>query len=238
LTIINALSFVAKQCQYRAQFLRHQEHAMNTTMVSDQARGSASRVVDANDMNAILVRNWWLIALRGLVGVLFGLVALVLPFATILALVLLFSAYMIVDGVFSIIAAVRVARHGDRWGLLALQGVASLAAGVLAFVWPEITVLAFVLLVAAWSVVTGCLLFVASFYIDSSHGRWWIALNGVASIAFGALAILAPFVGAVVLTWWIGAFALLFGVLLIILAFRLKSRGGERPEVAAARPVT
>jgi uncharacterized membrane protein HdeD (DUF308 family) len=189
-------------------------------------------------LNAILVRNWWLIALRGLVGVIFGLVALILPFATILALVLLFSAYMIVDGVFSVAAAIRVARQGDRWGMLALQALASLAAGVLAFLWPEITALAFVLLIAAWSTVTGCLLFVVSFRIDSRHGRWWLALNAVASIAFGILATLAPLAGAVVLTWWIGAFALVFGVLLIIVAFRLRSRGRDMPAVAAVRSVS
>jgi uncharacterized membrane protein HdeD (DUF308 family) len=211
---------------------------MSTTTANDQAPRSTSRFTDANDLNAILARNWWLIALRGLLGVIFGLVALILPFATILALVLLFSAYMIVDGVFSIAAAVRVARQGDRWGLLALQGVASLAAGVLAFFLPGITVLAFVLLVAAWSLVTGCLLLVVSFRIDRGHGRWWLALNAVASIAFGVLAILAPLAGAVVLTWWIGAFALLFGILLIIVAFRLRSRDRDRLVVAAARPVT
>src|SRR6266850_8364906 len=104
---------------------------MSTTVASDQAAGSASRFADANDMNAILVRNWWLIALRGLIGVIFGLVALILPFATILALVLLFSAYMIVDGMFSIAAAVRAASRHERWGSLALQGIASLAAGVI-----------------------------------------------------------------------------------------------------------
>jgi uncharacterized membrane protein HdeD (DUF308 family) len=189
-----------------------------------------------NDMNAILARNWWLLALRGIVGILFGLVALILPFATVLALVLLFSAYMIVDGVFSIAAAVRAARQHDRWGLLALQGLASLAAGVIAFLWPGITVLAFVLLIAAWSIVTGCLLLAASARIDGGHGRWWLALNGVASIAFGILAILAPLAGAVVLTWWIGAFAIVFGVLFIIVAFRLRSRSRSGPAVAAVRP--
>ena len=208
---------------------------MSSTMADDQAPGSTSGVY-ANDMNTFLVRNWWLIALRGLLGAIFGLIALILPFATILALVLLFSAYMIVDGAFSIAAAVRGYRQRDRWGLVALQGIASLATGVLAFFWPGITVLAFVLLIAAWSIVTGCLLLLASFHIDSSHGRWWLALNGVASIAFGVLAIVAPLAGAVVLTWWIGAFALMFGVLFIIVAFRLRSRGSDRPAVAAARP--
>src|SRR3981081_3265339 len=103
---------------------------MSTTTASDQAPRSTSRAADPYDMSAILAQNWWLIALRGLVGVIFGLLALILPVATILALVLLLSAYMIVDGVFSIAAAVRVAREGDRWGPLALQGIVSLAVGV------------------------------------------------------------------------------------------------------------
>ncbi|MEA2904384.1 MAG: hypothetical protein QOI12_1771 [Alphaproteobacteria bacterium] len=208
---------------------------MSTTMAGNRVPGSSSPAADPNDLNAILVRNWWLIALRGVLGVIFGLVALVVPLATILALVLLFSAYMIVDGAFSIAAAVR-ARHSDRWGLLALQGVASIAAGVLAFFWPGITVLAFVLLIAAWSVVMGCLMFAAAFRIDGSHGRWWLALTAAAALIFGILAIVAPLAGAVVLTWWIGAFSLVFGILLIVLAFRLRSRGNDGP--AVTRPVT
>jgi uncharacterized membrane protein HdeD (DUF308 family) len=189
-------------------------------------------------MNVNLERNWWLVALRGLAGVLFGLVALILPFATILALVLLFSAYMIVDGVFSIVAAIRAARRRDRWGLLTLQGVASLAAGVLVFLWPGITVFAFVLLIAAWSIVSGSLLLPAAFRIDSGHGRWWLALGGIASLAFGVLAILAPLAGAVVLTWWLGAYALVFGVLLLIVAFRLRSRGKDSSPPQSAQRVT
>jgi uncharacterized membrane protein HdeD (DUF308 family) len=187
-------------------------------------------------MNQILARNWWLIALRGFTGVIFGLCALILPFATLLALVLLFSAYMIVDGIFSIAAAIRAARRHDRWGSLALQGVASLAAGVIAFFLPGATVLAFVVLVAAWSIVMGCLLLAASFRIDGNHGRWWLVLNAAASIVFGVLAIVAPLAGAVVLTWWVGAFALVFGVLLLILSLRLRSRSKAAPSSATARP--
>jgi uncharacterized membrane protein HdeD (DUF308 family) len=187
-------------------------------------------------MNQILARNWWLIALRGVTGLIFGLCALILPFATLLALVLLFSAYMIVDGIFSIAAAIRAARRHDRWGSWALQGVASLAAGVIAFFLPGATVFAFVVLVAAWSIVMGCLLLAASFRIDGNHGRWWLVLNGAASIVFGVLAILAPLAGAVVLTWWVGAFALVFGVLLIILSLRLRSRSKATPSIATGRP--
>ena len=149
----------------------------------------------------------------------FGLIALFMPIATILALVLLFSAYMIVDGAFAIYAAIRAARQRESWGFLAFQGVASVAAGLVAFVWPGITVLAFVLLIAAWSIVSGCLMLAAA--SQTENGRWWLALAGAAALLYGILMIVAPLAGAVVLTWWLGAFALVFGIALIVLAFRL-----------------
>jgi uncharacterized membrane protein HdeD (DUF308 family) len=115
------------------------------------------------------------------------------------------------------------------------QGIASLAAGAIAFVWPGITVLAFVLLIAAWAIVSGCLMLAAAFRTDS--GRWWLALGGAAALLYGILMIVAPLAGAVVLTWWLGTFALVFGVALIILAFQLRSRYIERSAVATPRPV-
>src|ERR1700730_10318176 len=101
-------------------------------------------------MRAVFALNLWVLAIRGVLGIAVGLLALVLPAATMLALVLLFAAYMLVDGVFAIMAAVRAAREHERWGLLVLEGVADIVAGVIAVLWPGITVLAFVLLVAAW----------------------------------------------------------------------------------------
>ena len=94
-----------------------------------------------------------------------------------------------------------------------------MAAGVVAFVWPGITVLAFVLLIAAWSIVSGCLMLAAA--SQTENGRWWLALAGAAALLYGILMIVAPLAGAVVLTWWLGAFALVFGIALIVLAFRL-----------------
>jgi uncharacterized membrane protein HdeD (DUF308 family) len=187
-------------------------------------------------LGAALSRNWWLIALRGVLGVVFGLIALLLPMTTILALVLLFAAYMIVDGAFAIYASIRAAQQGESWGLLVVQGIASLAAGAIAVVWPGITVLAFVLLIAAWAIVSGCLMLAAAFRTDS--GRWWLVLGGAVALLYGILMIAAPLAGAVVLTWWLGAFALIFGVALLILAFQLRSRYNERSTVATPRPVT
>jgi uncharacterized membrane protein HdeD (DUF308 family) len=186
-----------------------------------------------NDLRRVLAQSWWLVALRGALAVVFGLIALFMPVVTILAIVVLFSAFMIVDGLFSIIVAVRAAQQRERWGLLALQGAVSIATGIIVFVWPELTVVAFVLLLAAWAIVSGCLLVAAAARVDWQHGSFWFGLAGVASVAYGALMIIAPMVGAVVLTWWLGAFALVLGVALLILAFRLRAHRADHPISAA-----
>jgi uncharacterized membrane protein HdeD (DUF308 family) len=207
-------------------------------MNSQAAGSSRSFRTDENPvdaMSAVLARNWWVLAIRGVLGIAVGLIALVLPAATMLALVLVFAAYMLVDGVFAIMAAVRAAREHERWGLLVLEGVADIVAGVIAVVWPGITVLAFVLLVAAWAIVSGGLMLVAGYRLNIEHGRWWLLLAGALSVAYGVLLVVAPMIGALVLTWWFGAYALLFGVALLVLAFRLKARNDERSHPAVAQ---
>jgi uncharacterized membrane protein HdeD (DUF308 family) len=194
--------------------------------------GTYSAVSPLDRLGAALARNWWLIGLRGVLGVVFGVIALMMPIATILALVLLFSAYMLVDGAFALYAAIRAAQQREHWGLLVLQGAASIAAGVIAFVWPGITVLAFVLLIAAWSIVSGGVMLAAAFRTDA--GRWWLALDGVAGLVFGILMIIAPLIGAIVLTWWLGIFSLVFGVALIVLAWKLRSRFHNRRAATTA----
>jgi uncharacterized membrane protein HdeD (DUF308 family) len=182
-------------------------------------------------MISVLVQNWWAFALRGVLAILFGLIAFFLPGVTLLSLVLVFAAYAVFDGVLAITGAVRAARQGERWGWLALEGIVDIIAGIAAVAMPGLTVLVFVILIAAWALITGALMLVASFRVDADHGRWWLALGGVASLVYGALLIMAPMIGAVVLTWWIGAYAFVFGVAMLIFAFRLRSRLGS---VAAA----
>jgi uncharacterized membrane protein HdeD (DUF308 family) len=178
-------------------------------------------------MSRVLAQNWWVVALRGIFGVLFGVIAFLYPGATILSLVLVYAAYMLVDGCLAIASAVRAARRNERWGLLVLEGLVDIVAGVLAFAWPGITVLVFVTLVAAWSIVSGALMLAAAFRLRPQYGRWWLALGGLVSIIFGILLILAPLAGAVVLTWWLGAYALVFGIALLVLAFQLRARRNE-----------
>jgi uncharacterized membrane protein HdeD (DUF308 family) len=175
-------------------------------------------------------KNWWLFTLRGVFAILFGLIALIFPGPTMLSLALLFSAYMLVDGIVGIISAMR---RRDQWGLLVFEGIINILVGIGAFLWPGLTVLAFVLLVAAWALVTGGLMAAASFRLNLDHGRVWLLLGGLLSVAFGVLLIITPVIGAAVLTWWMGAYALAFGIALVIFSFKLRARQDER-----ARPHT
>ena len=173
-------------------------------------------------MSQMLAQNWWAVALRGVFTLIFGIIAIVLPGVTIAALVLLFAAYMLIDGIFAIIAGMRAARRHERWGFLIFEGIIDLIAGAIAIVWPLITVLTFIILLAAWAIVSGALVFAAAFRLHLEHGRWLLAFSGLVSLIWGFLLLLWPLAGAVVLAWWMGAYALVFGVTLLILAFRLK----------------
>src|SRR6202048_85610 len=185
--------------------------------------------VGSNPAAQTLVQNWWLFTLRGVLGILFGLIALIFPGPTMLSLVLFFSAYMLVDGVFGIISGVRaIRRKEDRWGLLIFEGLLNIAVGIAAFLWPGLTVIAFVWLIAAWAIVTGGLMTAAGFRLNIDHGRWWMVLGGLLSLAYGVLLVIGALVGAIVLTWWLGAYALVFGVALVVFSFKLRSRQHER----------
>lgn len=187
-------------------------------------------------MRALLAQNWWALALRGVAAILFGLVAFVAPGATLLSLALVFGAYLLVDGVFGIVAAVKAASRHERWGLLLFEGLVNIVMGVIAVAFPISAVVAFVLVTAAWALLTGGLMIAAAFRLDGRHGRWWLVLGGASSVIFGTLLIVAPLMGAVVLTWWIAAYALVFGALLIGLAVQLRSRrAGATGGSAAAR---
>ncbi|MFT6672310.1 MAG: uncharacterized membrane protein HdeD (DUF308 family) [Afipia broomeae] len=180
--------------------------------------------IQTDSATATLAQNWWLFTLRGLFAIIFGCLALAFPGPTMLSLVLLFSAYMLVDGIAEIISAVRAIHRKTRWGFLIFAGLLNIAVGIGAFFWPGLTVIAFVLLVASWAIVTGVSMTAAAFRLNIEHGRWWLVLGGMLSLAYGALLILTPLIGAIVLTWWMGAYALAFGIALVIFSFRLRSR--------------
>ena len=209
-------------------------------MAASTASGKRSVVSEKarrDELSDILADNWWSVGIRGVAAVLFGLICYINPGLALTAFVYVFAAYMLVDGVFALIAGIKAARNGERWSLLILQGLVSLVAAVVAVVWPVITLVAMTWIVAIWAIVSGALMLSAAFTLNMEHGRWWLALGGVASLIFGILLVLQPLIGAVVLILWLGAFALVFGIFLLILAFQLHGRkeAKERKAPAAAR---
>ena len=197
-------------------------------MTIDTNPGSAA-APDGGDglMSRLLAQNWWALALRGLAAILFGFIALIAPGVTLLSLALFFAAYLLVDGILAIVASARAARAQERWLLLAAEGLLNILMSGIIFIFPAGAVLAFVLVTAAWAVITGGVLIAAAYKLRRGHGRIWMALAGIVSILFGAALVVAPLIGAVVLTWWLGGYALAFGVMMIVLAFRLRRRKDE-----------
>ena len=186
-------------------------------------------------MATVLARNWWALAVRGVLAVLFGLIAFIMPGVTLAAIVLLFGAYAIVDGVFSIVAGVRAAERHERWWPLMLEGIVDLVAGVIAFVWPAATALALLFLVAFWAIVTGVLEIVAAIRLRKDmKGEWLLILNGILSLLFGGVLLALPAAGLLVIVWWIGAYAIVFGIVLIALAFKLRARHQAGPVATGA----
>jgi uncharacterized membrane protein HdeD (DUF308 family) len=179
---------------------------------------------DKSFMNLTIAENWWSLVIRGVIGVLVGILTFFWPAITLQALVLLFGAYALLDGVFSFIGAWYASRAHERWGVLILEGIAGIVAAAVTVLFPAITALALVLIIAAWAIVTGVLEIVAAIKLRRHiQGEWLLALAGIASIAFGVLVTIAPLAGALVIALWVGAYALVTGVLMIILGFRLRS---------------
>jgi len=199
--------------------------AKTTREPDEMSRGGRN----PGSMQRILQENWWVIALRGILGIVFGLIALFLPGVTILSIVLVFSAYMLVDGAFSVAGAIRSRNKNEQWGWLLLNGVVSIITAVLAYLWPVITALAFVLLIAVWSIIGGAVQLAAGFRMNrEERGRGWLIFGGILSILFGALLVISPLLGAIVLTWWLGAYILVSSILLLIIAFSVKSNAPRR----------
>lgn len=189
----------------------------------------------------MLADRWWTLVLRGAAALIFGILTFIAPGASLFALVVLFGAYAIVNGAIAVALAAR-APHGEpRWGWLLFEGIASVVAGVLTLIWPGITALVLLLFIAAWAIATGIGQVVAAVRLRKTiRGEWLLALTGVLSIAFGVLLFLFPGAGALAVVLWIGAYAIVFGALLIALGVRLRNWGRSSARVAppGAVPVT
>ena len=168
--------------------------------------------------------HWWALALRGLFAIIFAILTFAVPGLTLAVLVILFGAYAFVDGIVAIVSAVRAAHGHGRWGAFLVEGIVGIAAGLVAFFMPALTLAVLIYLVGAWAIVTGVLEIAAAFRLRRYVRReWLLVLAGIVSVIFGILVFLAPIAGALVIALWLGAYALLFGILLLALAFRLRS---------------
>ncbi len=178
-------------------------------------------------MAKVLALHWWVLALRGVAAIIFGLFAFFTPVATLYTLTLLFGAYALIDGIVSLIAAVRSARHGEHWWPLVFEGIIGLITAAATVAWPLITLLILIYMIAAWAVITGILEILAAIRLRRHvAGEWLLGLLGVASIVFGILLFASPSTGALVLSWWLGAYIFFFGALMLALAFRLRRWSG------------
>lgn len=169
-----------------------------------------------------LAKNWWLLLLRGIAAIVFGVLALAWPGITLLSLVIVYGAYALVDGLFAIYAAITGGNTAPRWWL-AIVGVAGVLAGIIAFVNPIIFGLTLLMLIAAWAIVSGVFEIIGAIRLRKEiDNEWWLILHGVISVLFGLLLFASPASGAVGLIWVIGIYAILGGAILCALAFRLK----------------
>jgi uncharacterized membrane protein HdeD (DUF308 family) len=171
----------------------------------------------------LFTRNWWVMLLRGIVAILFGIFALRRPGMTLSALVLLFGVYALVDGVFSLFGAIAGWRHReDRW-LLLLEGLIGLAVGFVTLQVPGVTAVALVFFIAAWALAIGLLRIIAAIRLRRElSGELWMVLSGIAGVVFAFLVMARPAAGALALVWMIGWFAIFMGATLVMLSFKLR----------------
>jgi uncharacterized membrane protein HdeD (DUF308 family) len=182
-------------------------------------------------MLRLIAKNWWLIVLRGVCAIIFGVSAFVFPGVTLATLVLLFAAYAFVDGVLALVAAFS-GTSGAPWWALVFEAVVGIAAASAAFFFPGITAVVLLYVIASWAIVTGVLEIVAAIQLRKEiEGEFWLALAGAGSVLFGLLLMARPGAGALAVIWMIGVYAVVFGVFLVALGFR--ARALNRPAFAA-----
>ena len=169
-----------------------------------------------------LAKNWWLLLLRGIAAIIFGLLAFAWPGLTLLTLILFYGAFALVDGVLAIVAAITGGVPGSRWWL-AIVGLLGIAAGLLTFLTPGLTALVLLFFIAGWAIVTGVFEIIGAIKLRKEiDNEWLLILGGIISVLFGVGMMLAPGAGALALVWVIGAYSAVMGVIFVALAFRLK----------------
>ncbi len=176
----------------------------------------------------ILSRNWWVLLLRGIIAIVFGVLVWLQPGISITALVLVFGVYALMDGILGVWTAFAGRKEHNDWWVLLLWGLIGVGVGIFTFIAPGLTALALLFYIAIWAIITGVLEIVAAIRLRKEiRGEWLLILGGIASVLFGLFLIIQPAAGALALLWLIGTYGIIFGVLLVILAFRARSFGRQ-----------
>jgi uncharacterized membrane protein HdeD (DUF308 family) len=171
--------------------------------------------------------NWVALAVRGVAAVVFGLAALIWPGLTLAVLIILYGAYAVVDGVFAIVAGLRVGSGTPRWLLLA-EGALGILAGLIAVFWPGVTAIVLLYIIAFWAIFGGLLRIVGAVLLRREiENEWTMALGGAVWVLLGIVLFVLPGAGLLSLSWLIGIFALGAGITLIVLAFRVRGQGSS-----------
>lgn len=204
-----------------------------STVQAPQAPGGRGLAPGAELLHA-LARNWWIEVLRGIVAIIFGVLAFAWPGITLLTLVLFYGAFALIDGVLAIIAAIKGGNPMPRWWL-AIVGIAGLAAGILTFVWPGITAFVLLIFIATWAIILGVMEIYGAIKLRKEiEGEWLLILNGIISVLFGAVLLWRPGVGALAVVWIIGFYAIVLGVIYIMFGLKLRKHQTGTPTVAHA----
>jgi uncharacterized membrane protein HdeD (DUF308 family) len=189
----------------------------------------------------LMTQNWWALALRGLIAILFGIAAITWPGITLSALVAIFGAYALVDGIFLVFAAFRRgAERQQPWWAYLISGLLGIGIGILTFTWPGLTAVGLLYMIAFWAIAIGFFELMTAIRLRRVvPGEWLDALAGVLMIVFGIFLVMYPGVGALSVVWMIGTFAIALGILMIMLGFKMRSlrdTGGRAPQEPRMAP--
>lgn len=186
-------------------------------------------------MFVILAHNWWMVLLRGVIAVLFGLLCFAYPGITLIVMTIMFGAYALLDGVLAFASAISTARGQPRWWSTLLEGIVGIIAGLFILIWPGITVFGLLYLIGAWAVITGIFEITAAVRLRQHFtNEWLLIMSGAASVIFGLLILVVHRAGALAVVWWIGTYAVTFGMSYVALALRLRGWVARQTYIRAA----
>ena len=184
-------------------------------------------------MSVVLAYNWWLLALRGVIAIIFGILTLFNPVISLVVLVFFFGGFALIDGIFAIIAGATAPKGARRWGWLIAGGVLGILIGIGTFFLPLATAFGLTLVVAIWAIVIGITQIIAAIELRKEiEGEIWLILGGILSLIFGIFAIINPLSGALAITFVIGIYAIIYGILMLITAFRLRGFRSQKEQTA------